>query len=661
MKRLLQRGIHWLKKNPIFVVLFVIGAIVRIVYAGVIPPGLNQDEASIGYDAFALLHYGMDRNGITLPVHLIAWGSGQNALYAYFSMPFIFLFGLNEWSVRAVSILFGVISMLVLYGIAKKLFHNKSMALLALFLIVISPWHIMMSRWALEANLFPSLVLIAVYCLLKGLEKPPWLFGFTFAMALSLYAYGTAYFFVPLFSIVTAIILLASRKLKLTILLWHGGLLTILLLPILLFVFINRYDKEAISTPFLSIPKLTVPRVEEVSSAFSGGSLQGMLHHFQQFMEIFLRQHDGLLWNAMPAFGYMYPIALPFIMIGIGYTVYLSIKWKNMTHAIMAIWFVTAILMTFITDVNINRINIIFYPIILFTAGGLIWVQQYIRYFLKLAIPAFALYFLLFCWQYFNVFPENLSPMFYESFGEALQYASSETEETIYITQNVNMPYIYVLFYEQIDPRLFVDTVQYMNPGGAFQVVRSFDRYVFEEPSLRPGEEAAYVFRKSDPFPDKSQLQGYRLKEFKHFIVISDQREEAAYLQEQFRNGGFEDGQAYWKITPGAGIGYNRPYEGAALLYLESGEAIRAEQSFRVVGAGQYEASAWVSSNGSGGKFGISINDEIVHEAEIPSSESYVMLPLPPVLVQGNEVMTIYFSGGAGWVNVDDVRWRRIN
>ncbi|MFC6653475.1 hypothetical protein [Paenibacillus rhizoplanae] len=107
------------RSQPWPVLLFLLGAIVRILYITSIPPGLNQDEASIGYDAYAILHYGMDRNGVHLPIHLIAWGSGQNALYAYLSMPFILLFGLTPLSVRALSLIMGLLGMLFFYLIMK--------------------------------------------------------------------------------------------------------------------------------------------------------------------------------------------------------------------------------------------------------------------------------------------------------------------------------------------------------------------------------------------------------------------------------------------------------------------------------------------------------------------------------------------------------------
>mgnify|MGYP004467537623 CR=1 FL=1 len=80
--------------------ILLLGILVRVVGIANAPRGFNQDEASAGYDAFAILKYGIDRNGMHNPVHLIAWGSGQNAAYSWLCMPFIALLGLSVWSVR---------------------------------------------------------------------------------------------------------------------------------------------------------------------------------------------------------------------------------------------------------------------------------------------------------------------------------------------------------------------------------------------------------------------------------------------------------------------------------------------------------------------------------------------------------------------------------
>ena len=72
-------------------IILIIGIMVRIIGIINFPGGLNQDEASSGYEAWSLLKQGIDRHGKTMPVHFISWGSGQNVLYSYLMIPFIYL------------------------------------------------------------------------------------------------------------------------------------------------------------------------------------------------------------------------------------------------------------------------------------------------------------------------------------------------------------------------------------------------------------------------------------------------------------------------------------------------------------------------------------------------------------------------------------------
>ena len=50
------------KFNILIIVILIIGILVRIVGITEFPQGLNQDEASSGYEAYSLLTEGIDRN-----------------------------------------------------------------------------------------------------------------------------------------------------------------------------------------------------------------------------------------------------------------------------------------------------------------------------------------------------------------------------------------------------------------------------------------------------------------------------------------------------------------------------------------------------------------------------------------------------------------------
>ncbi len=526
----------FIKQHYIFLLIVLAGAIARLLYAGDIPGGLNQDEASIGYETYALLKEGIDRNGMFLPIHFIAWGSGQNALYAYLSMPFVFLFGLEVWTIRIVSLLFGLLAIFLMYRMGEKLFGSKQGAYVTALLTAISPWQMMMSRWALESNIFPTLVLLAVFFLFKSFEHSKWLYGFTITLSLSLYAYGTAYFFVPVFVAGLVVLFMVLKAFPLRLMIGNGVLGVLLAVPIGLFLAVNRWGDSALNLGLFTIPKLTVPRVERVSSAFGGSPGNEWLENFKAFMKMMASQSDGLLWNAAPSFGILYSITTPVIILGlVAGIAYLckSISAAAMSRTkpsaeskrsisparfVIALWLIAAVLMTFITDVNINRVNIVFYPVILLAAAGLIWLAGKAKGVFAGALAALIICFGAFLAYYFTDYKDQISPMFYESFGEAIQYASDATEGTVYVTDQVNMPYIYVLFYERIAPSEFLETVQYANPGAEFQWVQSFGRYVFGGTDLRPGERAAYIIPNGTEMPALDET--YMVQRFQHYTVV---------------------------------------------------------------------------------------------------------------------------------------------
>jgi 4-amino-4-deoxy-L-arabinose transferase-like glycosyltransferase len=145
--------VHWL-----FLFILAVGIFARVWDFGKVPPGLNPDEASIGVEAYYLLKFGMDRNGMSYPVHLISWGSGQNALYAYLIMPFIALRGLNTEAIRLPMMLSGILCLPLMYYVGKQMF-GKKYALVSMFFLAISPWHIVNTRWAVESNILPFIFL----------------------------------------------------------------------------------------------------------------------------------------------------------------------------------------------------------------------------------------------------------------------------------------------------------------------------------------------------------------------------------------------------------------------------------------------------------------------------------------------------------------------
>ncbi len=221
-----------MKKNTFLLLgILLIAFILRFYALGDIPKSPDWDEAALGYNAYSLLHTGMDEYGTRLPVVLRSFDDYKPALYAYLSVPSVAIFGLNVFSIRLISALFGVATVIAFYFLVKKLTKHDLFSLIATLLLAISPWHLQFSRTAFEANLGLSLIVFTAYFFLKGIERHWYLSLSAFFAGLSLYAYQSEKVFTPLFVCLLLVIyfrnlILVKKKFLITALLVGGITLT---------------------------------------------------------------------------------------------------------------------------------------------------------------------------------------------------------------------------------------------------------------------------------------------------------------------------------------------------------------------------------------------------------------------------------------------------
>ncbi|MEI7504533.1 MAG: glycosyltransferase family 39 protein, partial [Paludibacter sp.] len=361
-------------KNSHYIVvccLLFIGFFVRTIGFSSFPSGLNQDEASIGYEAYSILSTGIDRNGNSLPIHLVSWGSGQNALYAYLSIPFISFFGLNAFSVRIVNLIFSCITLVIFYLLFKLIF-DKRKALVALAILAICPWSIMSARWGLESNIFPALFLLSVYFLIKSIYSSNLYFLISFLfLGISLYSYGTSYLIVPLFLLFTIPYLIHTKNKSLKNCLVGLAILLVISLPIAVFLIINHFDLPQLQISNITIPRLDSNRTSVIFNLFTSNFLSTITQNSLRLLNIFISQSDGNSYNVIPSFGTIYGISLPFFIIGL-YNVHKHKKYKDkIHHYIFYVWIICSILLGMTSHVNINRLNILFIPMLYFVVLGI--------------------------------------------------------------------------------------------------------------------------------------------------------------------------------------------------------------------------------------------------------------------------------------------------
>ncbi len=463
--------------------ILILGNLVRMFGIDIFPNAFNCDEASSGYEAYSLLNYGIDRTGNSWPVHLVAWGSGQNALYSYIMIPFIKILGLNLFAVRLPMAIIGCISLILIYVLLKKTTNNK-LALIGLFFFVICPWHIMKSRWGLESNLFPDMILLAITFLIFGItNKNKILFYFSFVtMGLSAYAYGTSYFFLPFFVSLVLGLLILKKRIKIRQALLAGIISVFIATPLIIFIIINNFDLPQVKLGVITIPRLETNRYEEISSIFSKDFFYVSIKNFINSIKILVLQQDSLQWNSLNFYGITYVFSLPFTIIGLRKM--FSKKYKdNIFINIINLWFLVSVALLFVCDPNINRINIIIIPYIIYTIFGIYSTLEYDQTLKTTLLLFYFLTFLGFTNQYTKI-DFNKNYVFEAGIGEMLNYVETLNADNIYLSTNIKEPYIYVLFYEKTNPNEFINTVKYYkNNKNSFDIVKEFGKYKFRIPN----------------------------------------------------------------------------------------------------------------------------------------------------------------------------------
>lgn len=473
MKHWREVARHW----PVALLLLA-GILLRLLWLGDVPGGLNQDEASIGYDAWAILHYGIDRNGFSWPVHLVAWGSGQNALYAYLSMPFLAVFGLSVTSLRLLAACIGILTLLLFWLLGRKL--DRGMGLCALLLIVTSPWHLMASRWALESNILPAIVLLSVW-LFAGCRRER---AYSLPLAcvvltVAVYAYGPAYMFAPLFMACALVMLWQERAAGLVQLLAALVCAALVALPMMGFLLNNAVGTGTLQIGPFSLPHYSGPaRYGSIFLPFAEGGLMRTLENGRLVLSLMLLgRDDGMPANAIPGWGAQYAWLLPFSLWG----AMLAIKpGAARIDRLMLAWLGCALLTAVMTEANINRINLVWLPLLWMSARGL-WCLADRPLLQRTAMALLVLSACLLASQLFGDWNRTMSEAFFRGLEPAIARAVevAPADAKIVVTDRANMPYISALFASRTPPDIYLRTAVIPDRHAAFQQVLGFERFHF--------------------------------------------------------------------------------------------------------------------------------------------------------------------------------------
>lgn len=484
----------------IVVLILATGCFVRLYGIGTLSTGINQDEASIGYDAFAVANYGIDRNGVFNPVYLIAWGSGQNAGYMWLLIPWIKLFGLTLTTLRLPMALAGCVSLYAVFRLLHRQ-RNKKLELTALFLFAICPWHILKSRWALESNLFPEFLLwgVVLFSIGMGTKKLRYFYLGSVILGFSSWNYATSFIVLPLFLVPSAIILWKQRYLPLRHLFGCAGVFILAALPIILFAIITIFHLPSITTPLFTIPALPYPRDSEFA-LFSDTPLASLIANGKALFRLLQLQQDDNLWNAVEGYGLFYLFSVPFLIIGFLRSVLPANHGGIYRNIVPGAWMFTllatiGIILGIMVVPNINRVNVVWIPLLWFWILGVYDVIRNQRLWRWALTLLYTLCFALYLHNLFGNYMDELNAKNQNGFLESVQFADTLHVQQIQV-QSSPQSYIRILFALQMPPQEFRSSI-FSERTGEYGKVDIFGKWNCTG-EIAPGETKSFAIIVND-------------------------------------------------------------------------------------------------------------------------------------------------------------------
>lgn len=494
---------------------------VRVYKFGLVPGGFNQDGAMAAVDAKALGEYGTDRFGMRLPVHLTAWGYGQmSALLSYLMVPFIKLFGLSPYTARLPLLLVSLAGLACLYGFARDVF-GKNAALIVLWFGAINPWHILQSRWALDCNLYSHFFMAGVFLLNRafmGKRRRLYLLVSMAAFGLCMYCYGISIYTMPVFLLVSCIYLLAAKRLSVGEALLSMAVYLLVAWPFIAVMAINFFRWDTIETPLFTLPYFPDSVRAGDILFFSSDIFHQLSENIKSLFRVTVFQGKDLAWNDVQNFGTMYLFSMPFAAAGFC-GLFREFR-KKIGTALLVIFLGTGIWCGLTTNnVNVNRLNIIYYPIMILAGMGIYEVLRWISLpNLKYAMAAvYAAMFLLFVREYFTNYAREMEIQFRKSFGEAVSSLKESDAEKIYITMGAGRSTeILTLFWSDMDAEYFQGKTV---PEGRLSYQ---ERYIYHETgemTVDPAEDADYIIVAEElPLFDE---QLYEFEQFGGYYTVT--------------------------------------------------------------------------------------------------------------------------------------------
>jgi 4-amino-4-deoxy-L-arabinose transferase-like glycosyltransferase len=485
-----------------FLLIVTLAFILRFFRLGEVPLSLDWDENSNAYNAYSILKTGRDEYGDFLPITNRSFDDYKPPMYMYLNIPTVAVFGLTPFAARLPSALFGFLTVPLIYFLTKKLFKDEKTALLAMFFMAISPWHLQFSRVGFEATVGLFFAVGAAVALLYGLTDKKWLIISSILVAFSTYTYHTQRIFVPLLFF-SALIIFRKEIFRIPkkLLLFCATITVVIALPLVILippkVILQRFEvttgRPKLEDIEKSIKFIQQDRDEGLTFAnvihnrrfvIAQTYFGNYLSHFD-FNFLFTKGDDNFRHHIQDM-GMLYLFELPLFLFGI----FLLVKKSNKESLFLLAWLLIAPLAATPATPNphANRALPMVVALEVITALALVSIFSAKLFLKKHLLIVYSIWitgsFLVYIHNYWFHYPVEKASFWQYGYKEAVAESEKHKErfEKIIVDKSIEQAYAFWLFNLKYDPKAFQEN------GSRY----GFDKYVFD--SENPPENSNELF-----------------------------------------------------------------------------------------------------------------------------------------------------------------------
>ena len=460
------------KELLILIIIILLGVFLRFYQFGTNPASLYWDEAAIALDAYSISETGKDIHGINwLQAILASYGDFKAPVLIWLASLSVKIFGMSALAIRLPVALFSVLSIFLIYLLAKELLsfndtltkRYKLMPILTALVVAISPWSVHFGRIAFESSLSVAFLLMALVFFVKAIKSKGLYFLLSTMFAvLATYTYYSLRAIIPLFFLALVLIFFKEIKTRKLWLVASMLFFVLLVIPILRSPYYEASQAYRLNNNNLVHAEQAIAQSSQYLEKYNSSLIARLFYHRYIFIardfvinmsahfspsflffkgDSNLRQHSGY-------FGEFLLVSLPFYFLGV-FLLFKNIKTK-LSWFLLFLMFLAPIPASLVYEVpHASRAIYLFIPFATLIAWGINEVLLLRKKAVSIIVAILFLFNAVFYYfDYFNNYAKRSSEAWLYSYNQVALYIKDHYQEfsSIEINERYWFPNIFVYY-----------------------------------------------------------------------------------------------------------------------------------------------------------------------------------------------------------------------